>query len=123
MEDKNRGLLSSIIAEIKKYLSVEADYIKLTATEKLTVLLSSIAVVSVVFVFACLALLYLSFALIFAVESWLGSIVGAFCIVGAVMALLALLAVKMKRQLIVDPIARFLSKLFIETHNDINTNE
>ena len=123
MEDKNRGLLSSIISEIKKYLSVEADYIKLTATEKLTVLLSSIAVVSVVFVFACLALLYLSFALIFAVESWLGSIVGAFCIVGAVMALLALLAVKMKRQLIVDPIARFLSKLFIETHNDFNTNE
>ena len=123
MEDKNRGLLSSIISEIKKYLSVEADYIKLTATEKLTVLLSSIAVVSVVFVFACLALLYLSFALIFAVESWLGSIVGAFCIVGAVMALLALLAVKMKRQLIVDPIARFLSKLFIETHNDINNNE
>lgn len=123
MEDKNRGLLSSIISEIKKYLSVEADYIKLTATEKLTVLLSSIAVVSVVFVFACLALLYLSFALIFAVESWLGSIVGAFCIVGAAMALLALLAVKMKRQLIVDPIARFLSKLFIETHNDINNNE
>lgn len=123
MEAKNRGLLSSIISEIKKYLSVEADYIKLTATEKLTVLLSSIAVVSVVFVFACLALLYLSFALIFAVESWLGSIVGAFCIVGAVMALLALLAVKMKRRLIVDPIARFLSKLFIETHNDINTNE
>ena len=116
-------MLSSIISEIKKYLSVEADYIKLTATEKLTVLLSSIAVVSVVFVFACLALLYLSFALIFAVESWLGSIVGAFCIVGAAMALLALLAVKMKRQLIVDPIARFLSKLFIETHNDINTNE
>ena len=114
MEDKNRGLLSSIISEIKKYLSVEADYIKLTATEKLTVLLSSIAVVSVVFVFACLALLYLSFALIFAVESWLGSIVGAFCIVGAVMALLALLAVKMKRQLIVDPIARFLSKLFMK---------
>ena len=123
MEDKNRGLLSSIISEIKKYLSVEADYIKLTATEKLTVLLSSIAVVSVVFVFACLALLYLSFALIFAVESWLGSIVGAFCIVGAVMALLALLAVKMKRQLIVDPIARCLSKFFIEAHNDINSNE
>ena len=123
MEANNRGLLSSIISEIKKYVSVEADYIKLTATEKLTVLLSSIAVVSVVFVFACLALLYLSFALIFAVESWLGSIVGAFCIVGAVMALLTLLTVKMKHQLIVDPIARFLSKLFIETHNDINTNE
>ena len=100
--------------EGRKYFSLEWDYTKLTAVEKLAVLLSSIAFVAVVIIIATFALAYIFSALISVLASALGCTWGAQLIAAVILLLLLLVVFAFKRQLIVDPVARFVSKLFLK---------
>lgn len=104
--------------EGRKYFSLEWDYTKLTAVEKLAVLLSSIAFVAVVIIIATFALAYIFSALISVLASALGCTWGAQLIAAAILLLLLLVVFAFKRQLIVDPVARFVSKLFLKPEDN-----
>ncbi len=103
-----------LFAEARKFFSLEWDYAKLTAVEKLAVLLSAIAFVVVVIIIATFILHYLFSALISVLASALGCAWGAHLIAAGVLALLLLLVFAFKKQLIVNPVARFVSKLFLK---------
>ena len=59
--DKTIDNLQSLIAELKHYVDLQKDYIKLDITHKLTVLLSTLILILVLVVLAMIALFYLSF--------------------------------------------------------------
>ena len=107
-----------LFAEGRKYFSLEWDYTKLTAVEKMAVLLSSIAFVAVVIIIGTFALAYVLSALISVLASALGCTWGAQLIAAGILLLLLLVVFAFKRQLIVDPVARFVSKLFLKPEDN-----
>ena len=100
--------------EARKYFSLEWDYTKLTAVEKMAVLLSSIAFLAVVIILGTFALAYVFSALIDVLAVALGCTWGAQLIAAAILLVMLLVVFAFKKQLIVDPVARFVSKLFLK---------
>ncbi len=107
-----------LISEARKYFSLEWDYTKLTAVEKMAVLLSSIAFVAVVIIIGTFAMAYVFSALISVLATALGCTWGAQLIAAGILLLLLLVVFAFKRQLIVDPVARFVSKLFLKPEDN-----
>lgn len=103
-----------LFTEARKYFSTEWDYTKLTAVEKIAVLLSAVAFVAVVIIIGTFIIHYLFAALISVLTSALGCAWGAHLIAAALLCVLLLVVFAFKRQLIVDPVARFVSKLFLK---------
>ena len=107
-----------LFLEARKYFALEWDYTKLTAVEKLAVLLSAAAFVAVVIIIATFALSYLLSALIAVLASALGCQWGAQLIATGLLLVLLLVVVAFKKRLIVDPITRFVSKLFLKPEDN-----
>ena len=106
-----------LIQEGKRYLKLELNYNKLTAVEKMSILLSAIAVVAVVVIIGAFVLIYLASTLATVISeasgaAWVGNLV-----VAAIFSALLLLILVFRKQIIVDPITRFITKLFL-TPND-----
>lgn len=107
-----------LFTEARRYFSLEWDYTKLTAVEKLAVLLSAIAFVAVVIIIATFVLHHLFTALVGVLASALGCAWGAHLIAAAILLVLLLVLFAFKKQLIVDPVARFVSKLFLKPEDN-----
>lgn len=103
-----------LIDELKKYLTLQVDYSKLTVVEKMAVLFSAASVAIIVCLLAICILFYLSMALVQYLSDVMGCSWGANLIVAALYVLLLLAVIAFKKQLIVDPVAKFLSKLFLK---------
>ena len=101
--------------EVKKYLTLQIDYAKLTAVEKLVVLLSAIALATVLMILGACVLFYLSFAIVYMLVDVIGCVWGAYLIVSGLFVVLAIVVFALRKQLILDPVAKFLTKLFL-TH-------
>lgn len=106
-----------LIDEGREYLSLEMRYGKLTAVEKMSVLLSAIAFVAVVVIIGSFALFYLISAVVHLLETWVG-LWGAYLLVVLVLLMLMVVVVAFKQQLIVDPITRFVTRLFLNANED-----
>ncbi len=106
-----------LIDEGRQYLSLEIRYGKLTAVEKLSVLLSAIALVAVIVIIAAFALFYLISAVVHMLEHWVG-LWGAYLIVVFFLLLLLCVVLAFKRQFIIDPITRFVTRLFLNANED-----
>lgn len=107
-----------LFAEARRYFSTEWDYTKLTAVEKMAVLLSAIAFVAVVIILATFVVHHLFTALVGVLASALGCVWGAHLIVAGILLVVMLVVFAFKRQLIVDPVARFVSKLFLKPEDN-----
>ena len=103
-----------LFTEARKYFSLEWDYTKLTAVEKLAVLLSATAFVAVVIIIGTYAMHYIFSALVSVLASALGCTWGAQLIAAGLLIVLLLVVFAFKKQLIVNPVARFVSKLFLK---------
>ena len=98
---------------MKKYLTLQIDYAKLTTVEKLVVLLSAIAMVAVMLILGACVLFYLSFAVVFMLCDAIGSTWGAYLIVSGIFLVLMLVVYALRQKLILDPVSRFLTRLFL----------
>ncbi len=103
---------SKISSEVKRLFSLEVENLQLMLTEKLTLLFGRIALVAVCFVVGATALVFLSmsvadFLLRGLAPCWTYLIIAAFYI------LIIIIAVAFSRKLIVDPIARFISRVIL----------
>ena len=107
-----------LFTEARKFFALEWDYTKLTAVEKLAVLLSATAFIAVVIIIATFAIHYLFSALISVLTTALGCSWGAHLIAVGILLVLLLIVFAFKRQLIVDPVARFVSKLFLKPEDN-----
>lgn len=114
----NENDYKKLFTEARKYFSLEWDYTKLTAVEKLAILLSAIAFVAVVIIIGMFALQYLFSALISVLAEAMGCAWGANLIAVAILLVLLLVVFAFKKQLIVNPIARFVSKLFLKPEDN-----
>ena len=111
MSDKENSF-KKLWDEIHRYLELNIEYAKLTGAEKITVLAAAMATSVIVGVLAILIFFFISIACV----HWLGMVISmalAYTIMAAVYVVLLVVAWLFRRQLIVDPIAKFISKLFL----------
>ena len=110
--------LQSLWAEIKNYLSLQKEYLLMDTAEKLTVLLSAVAIAVVCLTLGAMALFFLLFAL----AVWIGQIAGnevlGFLIMGGLLLLLMVIAYAGRKKWIIQPLSRLVVDLFVEEKED-----
>lgn len=102
-----------LVEEIKRYVTLQVDYSRLTVVEKMVVLLSTAAVSVIVGALAISVLFYLSLSLESYLTQVLGCQWGAYLIVASLYLILMGVVIGLRDKLIINPIAKFLSKLFL----------
>jgi len=111
----------AVKTSLKRLVSLYIEYAKLTAAEKLTLLLSAAVLFVVVFVLATIALAFCAVALLQLLEMALSPIAAA-AIMAAFFLLLVLLVFLLREPLIVNPTAKFMSRLIMDIGKD-NIND
>ena len=104
--------------EIKNYLELQKQYLMMDTAEKLTVLLSAVAIAVLCMTLGAMAL----FFLLFAMASWIGHIVGStfvgFLIMGALLLLLMAIVYFARKRWIIQPLSRLVVGLFIRDEEE-----
>lgn len=102
---------------IKKLLSLYVENVKFTAAEKLTVVMSAAVLLIISVVLGIFALAFLSGACIelleFVLPAW-----ASYAILGGLFILLVAVVIALRKPLIINPIARFISRLIFEEHKN-----
>ena len=104
--------LTSLWAEARAYFENNIEYARLTAAEKIAVLLTSMAVAAVLGVLGCLIFFFLSMAVIY----WLATVMPtalAYALMGALYVVAFILIFVFRKQWLINPIARFVSKVIL----------
>ncbi len=106
-EDSVRGILSTLWSIARGM----ADGIRLSAAERLTLLLSAIAVAALAVILGTAVVLFLSLG----AARMLSTVTphGAYFIVAAFYAVLLVVLIVMRRRLITDPVCRLVTRLLV----------
>ncbi len=113
--------VDALIETVKRYLHLRIEQVKFLGTEKLSIILAAMIFLMVTILLAVIAVCYFSVALLQLLQSCVG-IVWAGVIMGVVMLLLIGLVYMMRRRWILDPIARFLSRVLLDDKDDNTEN-
>ena len=106
--------------QLKSELSLEVDYARLTVTEKLAKLLSAIAILLIMLFVAASLLVIVSWSAIQSLAEHFKSIWAGAGIVLGVLVVIFLILWVFRKQVIVNPIVRYISKLLIDPPGDKN---
>lgn len=98
---------------LKRLITLHIDYARLTAAEKLTVLLSTIAFYAMVVVFGAIMLIFLSIGVGHLLAATVAPEV-AYLYVAAFYLLIFILLFIFRKKIFVDPVSKFISKLFVK---------
>lgn len=112
--DKSIDNLTELFKEVKKYLKLQGEYVKLDLVEKLTILLSTLTLIFVLIILGTMAAFYLSFMLVYVLASATGSLVAGYAIIGGILILLAFIIYRLRQKLIFQPMVDFLARLFLD---------
>ena len=113
VNDKTIDNLQSLLTEVKKYIDLQKDYVKLDITHKLTILLSTLILILILVVLGRIALFYLSFTLAYVLEPLVGGLTISYAIITGGILLISLLVYLFRQRLIIQPLTDFLANLFI----------
>ena len=119
---KNIEGIQRLFLELKNYIELQKEYVKLDAAEKLTVVLAVALIVLVLVLLGSIILLFVTFGLAFQIGDALGNVpLGFFIVAGALLAL-ALFFYLNRNKLVIQPVARFFTRL-IGNHAHDNSQQ
>ncbi len=118
--DKSIDNLEALFKEIKKYIELQGQYIKIDLVEKLTILISTLILICVLIVLGMTALFYFSFMLVYTIDSWINNLIASYAVMGGCILLMGAIFFFFRKQLIFQPMVNFLANLFLEDNNDNN---
>lgn len=110
--------IGKLFLEFKNYLELQKEFIKLDATEKLTVILSATLITLVILILGSITLLFLIFALAYYLGDALGSLSLGFALIAAFLLLATIVFYLNRNRMIVQPIARFVTKLILTKEDE-----
>ena len=119
-EEKYTDNFRKLLQETKHYLNLQKEYALMDTADKLTVILSTVAISAICFVLCAMILFFLTFALAY----WIGNLTGnlslGFISISALLAIILLIAFKKRNAWVVQPLARMMVRLFVtkEETND-----
>jgi len=104
---------NQLFADIKDYVELQGDYVKVSFVEKSTKLLATVLFIIVVLVLVMSVFFYLSFSLAYALAPSLGYIASFGIISGIYLILLVVVAI-FRKSLILNPLLRIMIDLFYD---------
>ena len=119
MEKKNLGeQFKSLSGDTREYLQLRLELFKLTATEKLAMVVSSLIISVIILFLVGLIVIFLSFAFIY----WFGADVGPWCggalIVAGFDILVGILVFIFRDPLFINPLVSKMSNIILEDDDD-----
>ena len=112
MEKKVGEDFKSAYKDVKQWLIVEGEYLKLTAAEKISVLVSTLILVFVLFVVGMVAMIVFAFALVDLFDLFMPHALACVTVGGILLILLGLLYMA-RNVVVINPITRLITKLFL----------
>ena len=106
--------LHVITQEVKHYLQLQKRYMALDAVEKVTRLLSAVAVAVVCLILGAMILFFTLYALAEWIGALLGSAAAGFLVVAIILLVMAMVFFSHRQQWVVQPLARLMAGLFLE---------
>lgn len=113
MKPKITDDIKELISQSVNWAKLEVEYLKLTAAEKIIVILSMSVIGVVILLFLLPVILMLLFALAQVFIGFMPVAVAYVVVAGIVLLLLALLMV-FRKQLVFNPVAKFISKVLLD---------
>ncbi len=110
MDEMNYGQLWQ---SAKDELKTEVEYTRLDVAEKASVMLSWVAIIAVVAILAACVVFCLAWACLHWLTAATGSVAAATAIVVAALVVLALIFYGYRKTLIINPVTRSITKLFL----------
>ena len=112
-EDKYTDNFRKLLEEAKRYLSLQKEYALMDTADKLTVILSTVAIAAVCIILGAMILFFLTFALAY----WIGNITGnlsiGFISIAAFLLLMLFIVYQKRNAWIIQPLARMMVRLFV----------
>lgn len=102
--------------ETKTYVALQLKLLKVESIEKLSILLSTFISLALVALLAVGAVFYLLFALVYVLAPLIGMAL-SLTLIGGIFLLMIGIVLIFKTQLIINPLVRFLSNLFLKDDN------
>ena len=112
--DQNISSLRELIDEIKSYIGMRYELVRLDFVSKLTILIAAFFISILMVTLLGVVLLFLSYSIAKYLASAFANEALAFLIVSGFYLLLAIAIYLFRKPLIVKPIANFLGRLFLE---------
>lgn len=113
MKENITDQIKSIYDSGRRWLELEIRYAKLTATEKITVLMTTLILGAVCLLLGMVLLILLSFSLADVFKSFLSPAL-AYLSVAGVVVLITIAIILLRRPLLENPISRLISKLILD---------
>lgn len=110
--------LNTLSQEVKHYLHLQKRYLALDAVEKVTRLLSAVAVAVVCLILGAMILFFTLYALAEWIGTLLGSTAAGFLIVAILLLIMALVFFSHRQQWVVQPMARLMAELFLDNDEE-----
>lgn len=112
-EGKYTDNFRKLLEEAKRYLSLQKEYALMDTADKLTVILSTVAIAAVCIILGAMILFFLTFALAY----WIGNITGnlsiGFISIAAFLLLMLFIVYQKRNAWIIQPLARMMVRLFV----------
>ena len=119
-EEKYTDNFRKLLQETKQYLNLQKEYALMDTADKLTVILSTVAIAAVCFVLGAMILFFLTFALAY----WIGDLTGnlslGFISIAVFLVLVLLIAYCKRNVWIIQPLARMMVRLFVNKEEKNN---
>lgn len=119
MKQKITDDLRDIVTQGINWAKLEVEYLKLTAVEKVIIIVSMMVIGIVVLLLLLPAVMMLLFALAQVFIGFLPVAVAYVCVGGIVLLMLGLLVV-FRKPLVINPVAKFISKVLLENNHNKN---
>lgn len=111
--DKNIETIAQLVEVARHYIGLQTKYMKLDVIDKIVRLLTALVMVGLLSLLLLLGLIYLSFAVAYAIEPVIGAAPAFACVAGVYFVVL-LLFVWFRKQWIERPLVRFLAGLLMQ---------
>lgn len=113
MKSKLTDELKEILQQSKNWVDLEIEYAKLTLAEKFTILMSQLIIGAVGLIIGNVILVMLAFSLCELFKLFMAPAL-AYLSVAGIVAVLLIVIFALRKPLLLNPIARFITKLFFE---------
>lgn len=117
MKSKITEDLKEILSQSVNWAKLEIEYVKLTAAEKIIILMSAMIIGAIFMILLLPVILMFLFALAQVFVDFMPTALAYVCVGGIVLLILLILYI-FRKELVVNPVAKFISKLLLEKDSD-----
>lgn len=122
MKPKLTDELKDLVSQSVNWAKLEIEYLKLTAAEKIIILVSMMVIGIVVLLLLLPAILMFLFALAQVFIGFMPVALAYVCVGGIVVLLLGIL-VLFRKQMVINPVAKFISKVLLDHPDNKHPNK